>query len=240
MLAAALWPGRPPVSAVGERLMIVTSLGDEKWSQVVGVVAHVQSQGLRGASLPQVWMSHAVRSYAQLNMVVRAGDPMRAMPQIARLVQQGSGRPIRDVKLLDDSVSDATADTRFALFVFGVFAALAVFLAAVGIYGVVAYAMATRTREIAVRVALGASPHSLVALVLRDGALWTTAGLATGLTAAAMLTRYLEALLFKVGPRDATTFLAVALLLAAVALSASIVPALGAVRVDPMRALRSE
>jgi len=237
-MAAQLWAGE---SAVGKRLEVVYAVGPPRWTEVVGVVAHVQSQSPRAAGLPQVWMTPAVRAYAQQNMVVRSADPIGVMPSVARITQQlGSGRPVRDIRLLDSYVNDASADTRFALFVFAVFAGLAVVLAGVGVYGVVAYAMARRTREIAVRLALGASPGRLVALVLRDGAVWTVLGLACGLLGAALLTRYLEALLFKVGPNDAATFLAVALLLAAIALLASVVPALRAARVDPMLALRSE
>ena len=237
-LAAELWPGE---SALGRRLLIVYAVGPPRWTEVVGVAAHVQSQSPRAAGSPQVWMTNGVRSYPQLNMVVRAADSIAAMIPVARIVQQlGSGRPVRDIRLLDDYVADASADTRFALFVLGVLAALAVILAAVGVYGVVAYATARRTREIAVRLALGATPARLVALVLRDGAAWTLVGLAAGLAGARVLARALESLLFRVGPHDALTFIAVALVLASVAVVASVVPALRAVRVDPMTALRTE
>ncbi len=117
---------------------------------------------------------------------------------------------------------------------------LALLLAAVGLYGVVAYAMARRTREMAVRLALGASRRRLVTLILGEGAIWTCAGLAAGLAGAAVLSRYLESLLFHVGRYDALTFIAVVALLSVVALAASAIPALRAARVDPMLALRSE
>ena len=172
---------------------------------------------------------------------MRAADPMAVVSPIVRTVQQlGAGRPVRDIRLLEDSVREATADTRFALFVMGVLAVLAVVLAAVGVYAVVAYAMARRRREIAVRLALGASRGRLVALVLGEGALWTFAGLSVGLAGAAGLTRYLESLLFGVGRHDALTFTAVAALLTVVALAAATVPASRAARVDPTLALRSE
>lgn len=122
----------------------------------------------------------------------------------------------------------------------GAFAVLAIALTAIGVYGVVAYATARRTREIALRLALGAHPRSIVGLVVRDGAAWTLGGLAAGLAGARLLTRYLESLLFHVGPNDAATFAGGAFVLAAIALVASAVPALNAVRVDPMLALRSE
>jgi predicted permease len=237
-LARELWPG---ASAIGQRLVIVKLVAKPQSTEVVGVVAHVQARNLRDAGRPQIWMPYAVRSPAQLNLVVRAADPIDAVTAIIGTVQQlGAGRPVRNVRLLEDYVKEASADTRFALFVIGVLAVLAVLLAAVGVYAVVAYAMARRTREMAVRLALGASRKRLVALVLGEGLIWTVTGLTAGLAGAAALSRYLESLLFRVGPYDALTFTAVAALLIGVALTASAVPALRAARVDPMLALRSE
>jgi predicted permease len=237
-LARELWPG---ASAVGQRLLIVKSVAKPQWTEVVGVVAHVQARSPRDAGRPQVWMTYGVRSYAQLNLVVRAADPSAAVtPTISTVQQLGAGRPVRGIRLLEDYVSEASADTRFALFVMGILAVLAVVLAAVGVYAVVAYAMSRRRREMAVRLALGASRIRLVALVLGEGLTWTFAGLAAGLAGAAALSRYLESLLFRVGPYDAATFTAVATLLTVVALTASAVPALRAARVDPMLALRAE
>jgi ABC-type antimicrobial peptide transport system permease subunit len=186
-------------------------------------------------------MTYGVRAYSEMNLVVRAADPMAPVPAIVSLVKQlGTGRPVRDIRRLEDSAKDASADIRFALFVIGVLAVLAVILVAVGIYGVVAYAMARRRREIAIRVALGSSRRRLVGLVVGEGAAWTAAGLAAGLAGAAAFTQALRSLLFSVGPYDVLTFSAVAVFLASVALTASAVPALRASRVDPMLALRSE
>ena len=237
-LARELWPGE---SAVGQRLLIVKAVAAPQWTEIAGVVAHVQARSPREAGRPQVWMTYGVRSYSQLDLVVRADDPTAAVPPIVSAVQQlGAGRPVRNIRLLEDYVREASADTRFALFVIGVLAALAVVLAAVGVYAVVAYAMARRRREMAIRLALGASRKRLVALVLGEGLTWTFAGLVAGLTVAAALSRYLESLLFGVGRHDAVTFAAVAALLTVVALTASAVPALRAARVDPMLALRAE
>jgi ABC-type antimicrobial peptide transport system permease subunit len=144
------------------------------------------------------------------------------------------------VRLLDDYVADASADTRFALFVLGAFAVLAVILTGVGVYGVAAYATARRTREIALRIALGADRARIVSLVVREGLVWTVAGVTVGAVAARVLTRYLQSLLFHVAAGDALTFIAVAVLLGLVAVAATAVPAIRAVRVDPMLALRSE
>jgi putative ABC transport system permease protein len=186
-------------------------------------------------------MTNAVRSYPQLNLVVRAADPMAAVPPSLRVVQElGAGRPVRNVQLLEDYVQAASSDTRFALFVIGVLAVLAIVLAAVGVYAVVAYAMTRRRRELAVRSALGASRKQLVALILREGAIWTFAGLAAGLAGAAALSGVLESLLFRVGRHDVVTFTVVATLLTVVGLAASAIPAWRSARVDPNLALRCE
>ena len=237
-LAQELWPGE---SAIGRRLQVVYSVGPPRWVEVVAVVAHVQSESLRARGQSQIWMTYAVRSYAQLNLVVRAANPIAATTSVGQLVQDlGSGRPVRDIKRLGDYVADASADTRFALVVLGAFAVLAVVLAAIGVYGIVSYATARRTREIAVRLALGADGRRIVALVVRDGFGWTFGGIGAGVLGALALSRYLSSLLFHVGERDAITYLGVALLLVVVAFVATALPAIRAVRVDPMVALRSE
>jgi putative ABC transport system permease protein len=237
-LANELWPGK---SAVGQRLLIVKSVDRPQWTEVVGVVTHVQARSPREAGVPQIWMTYAVRSYAQMNLVVRARDSMNAAAGIVSTVQQlGAGRPVRDIRRLDDFVADVSADTRFALFVLGVLGVLAVTLTAVGVYGVVSYAMARRARDMAVRLALGASRRRLVAEVVGDGVLSTIAGLAAGVAGAGILARQVEGLLFRVGPHDTMTFAAVAAGLALVALAANIIPASRAAQIDPMRALRGE
>jgi ABC-type antimicrobial peptide transport system permease subunit len=150
------------------------------------------------------------------------------------------GRAVSDLRLLDDYVDAATADTRFALSVLAIFAAVAVILTAIGIYGVVAYTTARRMREIAVRIAIGASGRQIMALVMREGVLWTGLGLGAGLLGARLLTRYLAALLYRVGPNDATTFVAVVVGLGAVVLVSMAVPVFRALHVDPLRSLRNE
>jgi putative ABC transport system permease protein len=234
-LAAELWPGEP---AVGKRLLMAPS-SRPQWVDVIGVVEHLQTQELRRAGLPQIWLTYATRAYGQLTIAVRAGDPPAAVRAIEREIQRaGVARPLRDIRLLADSVAGASADTRFALFVLGAFAVLAVTLTAIGVYGVVAYATARRAREIAVRLALGADARGIVALVVRGSLTWTAAGAVAGLAGALALSRYLRALLFGVGERDPLTLAGVALLLALVATLAAAIPAIRAVRADPMRALR--
>jgi predicted permease len=236
-LARELWPGE---SAIGKRLLITLTLS-QHWTEVIGVVSHVQMRGLRAGDLPQIWMTYASRSYSDLNIVARGPNPAALAVPVEQAVQRlGPGRPVHDIHLMDEYLADASADTRFALFVIGAFAFVAVVLTGLGLYGVVAYVTARRTREIAVRLALGAEPTRIVRLVLRDGVSWTIGGLAGGLAGALAVTRYLESLLFRVRANDAVTFVGVAVVLVGVALVATALPALRAVRVDPMRALRSE
>jgi putative ABC transport system permease protein len=148
--------------------------------------------------------------------------------------------PRSDVRLLQEYVSSASADTRFALVVLGAFAVVSLVLTGLGVYGVVAYATARRTHEIAVRMALGAAPGSIVSLVIHDGLAWTLIGIAAGLSGALALSRYLGTLLFRVGERDPLTFPSVALLLGAIVLLTMGVTALRAVRIDPRLALRAD
>jgi putative ABC transport system permease protein len=236
-LADELWPNE---SAVGRRVQLADALS-RRPVEVVGVVPHVQLEGFRTPGLPEVFMTYASSSYSALNIVVRGENPAALVAPVEAAVQRlGPGRPVHDVRALEDYVADASAETRFALFVLGIFAGLAVVLTAVGVYGVVAYATARRTREIAVRMALGADASTIVTLVVRDGAWWIVAGLAAGAIGARLLTRYVQALLFGVAPNDALTFVAVAVLLAGVATVATMVPAIRALRTDPMQALRAE
>jgi putative ABC transport system permease protein len=237
-LAGQVWPHE---SAIGRRLQVRRTTGAPTWVDVVGVVDHVQLDRPRSQPLPEIFVTYAVRQYSDLNIVFRAANPMTLVPAVEAAVQRlGPGRPVHEIRALEAYVADASADTRFALFVLGAFAVLAVILTAVGVYGVVAYATARRTREIAVRLTLGADPGRIVALVLRDGLGWTMAGIAAGVAGALALTRYLASLLFGVGTHDPITFAAVALLLGTTAIVAAALPAFRAVRVDPMLALRSE
>jgi ABC-type antimicrobial peptide transport system permease subunit len=135
-----------------------------------------------------------------MDIAVRTRRDAREMGVLVRdaIERLNGGRPVFDVRSLSDYVREASADTRFALFVLGAFAVLAVTLTAIGVYGVVAYATARRTREIAVRLALGADAWRIISLVVREGVMWSLAGLAVGVFGARVLTRYVEALLFHV------------------------------------------
>ena len=231
----------PDGRAVGRRVLLSPHGESEQWAEIVGVVDHVRSQDVRSDGLPQLYVSFDHRPLFNTTLVVRTSNPRSIASVLKPLVERlGPGRPVHSVGPLQDIVDAQQADTRFALLVLSVFAGLALLLTAIGVYGVVAYATSRRTREIAVRLALGADARTIVALVLREGALWTAVGLAAGVVGARALTQSLTALLVQVTPGDPLTFAAVVTLVAATAIVATIIPALRAVRVDPMLALRAE
>ena len=237
-LADQLWPGR---SALGQRVRVQAGRASAAWATVIGVADHVQSVDLREPGLPQIYESYGQRPYSVAFIVRTENNPLALAGRVKQAIERlRPGRPVFAVRTLESLVADASADTRFVLFVLGVFASLALALTAVGVYGVVAYTTARRTREIAVRLALGADRRRIVALVLREGAAWAAGGMLAGTVAAVVLSRFLHAMLFNVGARDPLTFAAVAVLLGVVAIVATALPAIRAVHVDPMLALRSE
>jgi putative ABC transport system permease protein len=237
-MAAEIWPGDSPI---GKRLLLSPSSKTPIWGEVVGVVGHVQVDDLEHSTSPQLWVPFRAMQY-DMDIAVRTRRDGREIGVLAKeaIERLNGGRPVFDVRTLDDYVSEASADTRFALFVLGAFALLAVTLAAIGVYGVVAYSTARRTREIALRLALGADAWRIISLVAREGFMWSFAGLAAGAIGARLLTRYVQSLLFHVTPNDALTFGVVGAVLAIVALVATVLPATRAMRVDPMLALRGD
>jgi putative ABC transport system permease protein len=175
-------------------------------------------------------------------LVVRTtGEAGRMTAAVRREVRAvGPGVPIDRVGTLAQALSSSVALPRFRSLLMGVFAATALLLAAIGIYGVIAYSVAQRTQEIGVRMALGASPAGVLWLVVAHGGRLTTVGIAVGLAGAFCLTRVLKNMLFGVAASDGVTFASAALVLGAVAVVASLIPALRAARVDPVTALRQE
>ena len=224
---------------------ILASGDDETMTEIVGVVDNVLKDGPSRPPQPEIYLaagSYGREAAAQVFLLVRtAGDPLPLAPNLRRLVREIEPRAALDeVDRLTHRLSAAVAQPRFAALVLAVFAALALILAAIGLYGVLSYGVSQRRREMGVRAALGATRARLLRLVLREGLVLTVAGLALGLGAALAVTRLMASLLFGVEPLDAVAFSVAPLAMLGVAIFACLEPARRAAEVDPAEALRSE
>ncbi len=237
--ARALWPGEDPL---GRRIGVASYPFGDATAEVVGVVGDVRYGALEAPSRPDVYVATGQGGRPRATVFVRAaGDPSALLPAIRReMAALSPDLPIFDVATLEDRVAEASARARFSTLLLGLFAAVALGLALIGIYGTVAYTVAERTRELGLRRALGASRRRVLSLVVRGVLAPTLIGLAVGLVVSLALTRALGRLLYGVGALDPLTFAAVALGLLLAALAAGTVPARRATRVDPMLVLRAE
>ena len=210
--------------------------------EVVGIVRDIQFASLDAELRPTVYIPHTQLSIGLMTLVVRAqGDPLSQVGAITKVVREIDPElPLADVRTMQDVVDLTTARQRTVAVLLTVFALLALVLAGVGVYGVMAYSVARRTQEIGVRMALGATPQSVFGMVLGQALRLVVAGVVIGLVAAAGLTRLLETLLFETEPLDLLTFAATAIVLIAVATLASYVPARRGTRIAPVEALRAE
>jgi putative ABC transport system permease protein len=238
--ARRYWPAEDPR---GRRFQVAS-----QDRTVVGVVGDVRVRGLEGTSEPQVYLPYQqvpdgdLVGYTPKDLVVRSSvHPGLLLPAIRRVIAKADPQqPISDVRTLSDIVEAETTPRSVQVRVLGAFAAIAVLLASIGIHGLLAFAVSNRAQEIGVRLALGARPRDILTLVLRQGLLLAGAGVVAGVALAYAAGRTLEALLAGVSPRDATTFLVAAALALVMTLAGSLVPALRAVRVDPLSAIRAE
>lgn len=212
------------------------------WFTVVGVAADVRNQGLDRAPEAAVYVPQAINPFHYTRLIVRTtGDPWRVEPDVRAAIRAlDPAQAFFHVQLMDDYVASSLADRRFALSLFALFGVLALLLSALGVYGVVSYAVTQRTPEIGLRAALGAGRGSLFALIFRQGLALTLAGLVAGLAAASVATRLLASLLFGVASADPWTLAATAGVLTFAAALACYVPARAATRIDPLTALRTE
>jgi predicted permease len=236
-LVRAFWPDGDPI---GARIRLGPNPNDP-WMTVVGVVGDVR-MGVADDSRPTAYVSARQDHWGGMTIVMRTTtDPMSLLPAVRREVRAIDPTiPVAEAHSMKQVQSMGLADRRLPMQLMAAFALLALVLAAVGVYGVMAYSVAARTREIGVRVALGAQPRSVFAMVVRQGMGAAAAGLSLGVLGAAALGRVLTTLLYGVKPTDVFTFVGVAGVLLAVVLVACLVPARRAVRVDPLEALRSE
>ncbi|HEX9709036.1 MAG TPA: FtsX-like permease family protein, partial [Candidatus Thermoplasmatota archaeon] len=239
-MADAYWPD----GALGRRFRA----GQREWATVVGVVEDVRHNAL--VEEPRTEMYHPQAQYPAafgsaprtMTVVLKGdADPRPLFAAVREVVRRADpSLPLSDVRTMDDVLSDAVAEQRFTATLLGIFGAVALLLAAVGIYSVLAYSVSRRTHEIGIRMALGAGRRRVLRLVVGEGMRLATLGLALGTTLAVGLTRLMTSLLFGVEPLDPLTFATVPALLAACALLATSLPALRASGVPPSEALRSE
>ncbi len=238
-MAKRFWPDE---SAVGKRIRV----DGPDWRTIIGVVGDVRQSGLTQAVRSEIYFSYAQAKYQYLtqsmSLVVRASsDPTNLVSAIRSEVQAvDAAQPVYGVETMEAVIAESVSDRRLNMILLGIFAAVAMALAAVGIYGVLSYSVTQRTHEIGIRMAVGAQPSDILRLVVGQAMTLALAGVAIGLIAAFALTRLMESLLYGVSATDPITFAAISAALTGVALAASFVPARRAIRVDPMIALRYE
>ena len=238
-LASRIWPGDDPI---GKRIRMGGP--NAPWRTVIGVAADVHQRALDATEGSQFYVPERQWQFADnvVAVVVRTrGDPI-SLARSARAAVQSvdPSQPVTSVATMEQVVSTSTAQRRLALMLFGAFSSLALVLAVAGIYGVLAGAVTERTREIGVRSALGATPGAILRMIMLQGMRLAVAGLAIGLAGALSLGRFLQSLLFGIDAADPMTLGGVALLLTAVALAACVLPAIRALGVDPITALRTD
>lgn len=234
------WPDENPI---GRRISFERDQqGNPRWREIVGVVGHVKHKGLEGDSPVQYYFPQRQRPTGSVFMVVRsASDPKNLAGSVRGAIRSvDADLPVFKVTTMEQMVSDSVAKRRFSMLLLGIFAAVALVLATVGLYGLISYSVTQRTHEIGIRMALGAREADVLTMVIGRGLLLSLIGLGVGLVAALFLTRLIRNLLFSVGPTDPQVFIWIAVLLSAVSMIASLAPARRAIRVDPIVALRYE
>jgi putative ABC transport system permease protein len=241
-LARKYWPSG---NALGKR--IAFQKNNPKWYEIVGVVGNVKHRGLDLQDHPELYIPAFQPLFADGNVPAlyfaarTKGDPLMLAPALrSEVASLDLDQPIYSLMTMDQRISDSIAPRRFNMFILGVFAGLALMLAAIGIYGIMAFSVVQRTHEIGVRMALGASTRDVLALVMRNGFKLALIGIIVGLVVAFAATRVLSSLLYEVSARDPLIFALDAILLAIAALLACYIPARRATKVDPLVALRYE
>ena len=239
-MARRYWPGE---EAVGKRVAIGRIESPEDWIQIVGVAKDVRQFELNADPKPQMYLTHRQYGFFDArDLVVKTDvDPASMAGAIRKAVWEiDKDQPVSNIRTMETILADSIARQRFSMLLLAIFAAVALVLAAVGIYGVMSYSVAQRTHEIGIRMALGAQTSAVLKLAVGYGVKLVLAGIAIGLIAALALTRVMATLLFGVTATDPTTFALISLLLVAVAAIASYIPARRATRVNPIIALRYE
>lgn len=233
--ARRYWPDEEPI---GKRLQIESN----EWIEIIGVVGDVKHMGQDSKTNPEVYMSYLKRPWPVMTIVARSPQNTTALGETLREAVMAVDRdqPVYEIKTVEQLVSRSVARRRSNMLLLGIFAVVAMVIAAVGIYGVMSYSITQRKHEIGIRIALGASRRDILKMVLGYGLTLALIGVAAGAVAALMLTRLIESLLFGVSATDPATFALISAILVGVALGACFVPARRATKVDPMIALRDE
>jgi len=237
-LARQYWSNENPV---GQQIKFGFGRGTQGVT-IIGVAGDIKSDGFEAPSVPHIYV--ALGQFAPVNAVVflRSRGDVQHLGEAVRHEVESVDRnvPVHSISTMDQIIARSVANRRFALELLGVFAAVAVLLAAIGIYGVMSYSFSQRTHEVGIRVALGAQRLDILRMALGEGMRMVAIGLVSGLAGAAVVTRLFRSMLFNVAPADPSTYLAVSGILAGVALFACYIPARRATRVDPLAALREE
>jgi putative ABC transport system permease protein len=236
-LAKKYWPNEDPI---GKKIKI--SWNDDREDEIIGVVGDVRHLALETEPRAMTYWPYPRFPYTAMALAIRtANDPLSSAQSVVAIVRElDPNLAVAGIKTLDDLVSESVAQRRLTMLLLAIFAAAALALAAVGIYGLIAYSVTQRTQEIGIRMALGAKAGDVLRMVLGQAAALAAAGIAVGAVGAAVLTRFMAGMLYQVEPLDAVTFLLVAGVLAAVAILAAFVPGRRAAAVDPVIALRAE
>jgi putative ABC transport system permease protein len=235
--ARTYWPGQDPV---GKHVRLDPN--KPVWVSIAGVIADARTESLADAGTPHLYLSAFQHRANDLVIFLRGQlDPGAMAAQVRTQVQSIDAElPVFQAQTLDDVLADSLTVRRFAMELIALFAAMALLLAALGIYGTISYLVSERTHEIGIRLALGANRSKIMRMVLRQGLELAIAGAAAGLIGAIVVSRLMAGLLYGVAPYDPLTFAGVTFVLTAVALAACYIPARRATRVDPMFALREE
>lgn len=231
------------VDPLGQRIKpgLSTTEKETPWREIVGVVGDIRHQRLSEESRPAYFVPYAQGLISPLSLVVRTNNTNGMVEDIRKtLARKDPELALYDVKTMEEYLATSVATPRFQTLLLALFATVGLALTAVGLYGVMAYGVAQRTREFGIRLALGARPGEVLGLVLRSALTLISTGLIVGMVAGALASRMLASALYSIDPLDPATFAGVATLLTAVAFVASYVPARRAIRVDPIAALRSE
>ncbi len=231
----------PDEDPIGKKL-IINMMDEPVPSEIIGVVRDVRHQGLDIEARAMTYWPHPELSYGGMMMVVKAqSDPMNLVAGIQREIQSlDRDQPIADIRTMEGLISESVSKTRFSMLLLSIFAAVALILASVGIFGVMSYSVTQRTHEIGIRMALGARTSDVLRLVVGRGMLLAAAGVIFGVAGAFAFTRFMKSLLYEVSATDPATFAGIAMVVAIVAFVACYIPARRAARVDPQVALRYE